>query len=236
MHPIIFLWSHPRSVSSAMERIMLERGDMATFHEPFLYLYYVHDRKKSLDHFVVDPAQPTSYEDIRDMLLEAAEHRAVFVKDMCYYVSDYVYDDPEFLRRITNTFLIRNPEQAVPSYFKLDPAPSSDEIGIESQCRQFEFTTALIGRTPAVVDAGDLTGDTEGLMRRYCEAIDVPFLPHALQWSAELPKSWEHVSGWHTDLGEDFVRGQRGSKYGHEEILRLHPSLSLGAHHLHLCP
>ena len=40
------LWSHPRSVSSAMERIMLERGDLTNFHEPFIYLYYVGDGKK----------------------------------------------------------------------------------------------------------------------------------------------------------------------------------------------
>jgi hypothetical protein len=80
-HDIIFLWSHPRSVSSAMERIMLERGDMTTLHEPFIYLYYVHDRKKTLDYFDPDPDHPTSYHDIREMVLAAAEQGPVFVKD-----------------------------------------------------------------------------------------------------------------------------------------------------------
>ena len=64
---------------------MLERGDLATLHEPFLYLYYVHDARKRLPHLDVDPRRPASYEDIRTMVLETARARPVFVKDMCYY-------------------------------------------------------------------------------------------------------------------------------------------------------
>ncbi|MDH3659971.1 MAG: hypothetical protein OEU92_08075 [Alphaproteobacteria bacterium] len=41
MFPIIALWCHPRSMSTAIERIMRERGDCRCFHEPFLYDYYV---------------------------------------------------------------------------------------------------------------------------------------------------------------------------------------------------
>jgi len=42
MHPIYALWSHPRSMSTAMERVMRERGDLDCAHEPFMYDYYVH--------------------------------------------------------------------------------------------------------------------------------------------------------------------------------------------------
>lgn len=38
---IIILLSHPRSLSTAFERIMRERGDMFVLHEPFTYLYYL---------------------------------------------------------------------------------------------------------------------------------------------------------------------------------------------------
>ncbi|MEZ5772185.1 MAG: hypothetical protein R3D61_11380 [Defluviimonas denitrificans] len=41
-HPIIAMWSHPRSMSTAIERIMRERGDLDCLHEPFMYDYYVH--------------------------------------------------------------------------------------------------------------------------------------------------------------------------------------------------
>ncbi|MCO5125978.1 MAG: hypothetical protein M9957_01250 [Rhodobacteraceae bacterium] len=38
-HPIIAMWSHPRSMSTAIERIMRERGDLDCLHEPFMYDY-----------------------------------------------------------------------------------------------------------------------------------------------------------------------------------------------------
>ena len=111
MHRLVFLWCHPRSLSSALERVMLERGDMATLHEPFLYLYYVHDARKRLPHLHVDPRRPASYEDIRSMILETARTRPVFVKDMCYYVRHRIHDDVDFIRRMTSTFLVRDPAQ-----------------------------------------------------------------------------------------------------------------------------
>ena len=38
-HPVYAMWSHPRSMSTAIERIMRERGDLDCAHEPFMYDY-----------------------------------------------------------------------------------------------------------------------------------------------------------------------------------------------------
>ncbi len=43
-----------------------------------------------------------------------ADRKPVFVKDMCYYVADYVEGDHNFVRRVKNTFLIRTSEQSIP--------------------------------------------------------------------------------------------------------------------------
>ena len=200
VHRLIFLWCHPRSLSSALERAMLERGDLATLHEPFLYLYYVHDARKRLPHLDVDPRRPTAYEDIRSTILETARTRAVFVKDMCYYVHEHIHDDEDFIRRMTSTFLIRDPARTIPSYFRLDPDVTLEEIGCEAQYRCFERIGEITGRTPTVIDAADLAEDPVGTVRAYCRALALPFIPRALRWSAELPTAWRDVSGWHADL------------------------------------
>ena len=145
MRRLIFLWCHPRSMSSALERAMLERGDMATLHEPFLYLYYVHDARKRLPHLDVDRQRPTSYEGIRAMVLETARTRPVFVKDMCYYIVDHIHDDVEFVQRMTSTFLVRDPAQSIPSYYRLDPGVTLEEIGCEAQYRCFERFAEVTG-------------------------------------------------------------------------------------------
>ena len=179
---------------------MLERGDMATLHEPFLYLYYVHEGRKRLPRFDVDPRRPASYEDIRSMILETARSRPVFVKDMCYYVHDRIHHDADFIRRMTSTFLIRDPARSIPSYFRLDPGATLEEIGCEAQYRCFERIGEVTGQTPVVIDAADLADDPAGTLRAYCRVLELPFLPRALRWDAELPGAWRDVSGWHADL------------------------------------
>ena len=39
MKPIIFLWAHPRSMSTALERVMRERGDFESYLEYHLPFY-----------------------------------------------------------------------------------------------------------------------------------------------------------------------------------------------------
>ena len=179
---------------------MLERGDLTTLHEPFLYLYYVHDARKRLPHLDVDPRRPVSYEAIRAMILETALARPVFVKDMCYYVVDHVHEDVDFIRRLTSTFLVRDPALSIASYYRLDPGVTLEEIGCEAQHRCFERFAEVTGRTPVVVDAADLAENPAGTMRAYCRALELPFIPEALEWNADLPQAWRDVSGWHADL------------------------------------
>ena len=75
MHPIIALWSHPRvpsagpirgshprSMSTALESVMRERGDLACFHEPFMGDHYVHRAVRTMPLYDVDPSQPAAYE------------------------------------------------------------------------------------------------------------------------------------------------------------------------------
>ena len=119
---------------------------------------------------------------------------------MCYYVVDRIHDDMEFIRRMTSTFLVRDPAQSIPSYYRLDPGVTLEEIGCEAQYRCFGRFAEVTGRTPVVIDAGDLAADPAGTLRAYCRALELPFIPEALGWDAELPEAWRDVSGWHTDL------------------------------------
>lgn len=212
MHDIVFLWSHPRSVSTAMERIMHERGDMITFHEPFIYLYYVHDAKRELLHFERDPNHPTSYEGIKGAILNAAECKPVFVKDMCYYVADYIHRDPDFVKRVKNTFLIRAPEKSIPSYYRLDQEVTLEEIGLETQYRHFELARETTGELPVVIEADDLQRDTEATMRAYCRAVGIEFMPDSLTWDEPVPPEWMYVAGWHGDLSQS-----KGIEHGQKD-------------------
>lgn len=181
---------------------MLERGDLITLHEPFLYLYYLQDAKKELDYFDPDPDQPRSYEAVREHILEMSEQGIVFVKDMSYYVADYIHSDHEFVRRVKNTFLIRDPRRSIASYYKADKQVTCEEIGLETEYRHFKLAWELTGEVPVVIDADDLQDDPEGTLRAYCQALGLAFAPESLAWDDAVPPSWQHVAGWHSDLAD----------------------------------
>jgi hypothetical protein len=161
-HPIIALWSHPRSMSTAFERIMRSRGDVDCMHEPFMYDYYINRSKREMPHFDAMDDHPRSYEAIRGMILTKAESGPVFFKDMSYYVVPHILDDGAFLDRVTHSFLIRDPKASILSYAKLDPDMLLEEIGLEAQWRHAEAVRTRTGRPPMIVRSEAVQSDPEG--------------------------------------------------------------------------
>lgn len=201
MHPIIALWSHPRSMSTATERLMRERGDLDCLHEPFMYDYYVHRQRRVMPHFEAQDDHPTAYADIRDMLLARAEAGPVFFKDMSYYVMPHILEDRAFGDRLRNCFLIRNPVASVASYYKLDPEVTLEEIGLAAQWRHFEGLAAR-GDSPPVIRAEDVRADPEGVMAALWQRLGLPYRAEAFDWQRETPADWAQVEGWHADVSQ----------------------------------
>lgn len=132
---------------------MHERGDCTCFHEPFMYDYYLGRAVRTMPHFEPQVDRPRIYADIRDGLIEAAQLRPVFLKDMSYYVVPRLFDDEAFASRIRCAFLIRDPRRSIVSYYKLDPDVTLEEIGLEAQWRHLEWLRSCQGRTPLVLEA-----------------------------------------------------------------------------------
>lgn len=198
MHKLIALWSHPRSMSTATERVMRERGDLICAHEPFMYDYYVNRGAGVMPHFDVQPDHPTVYGAIRDMLLARAENGPVFFKDMAYYVVPRIFDDPDFMARLTHVFLIRHPLASILSYHKLDTGFSLEEVGLEAQWRLYEAVTAA-GLDAPVIEAETMRADPRGLMRRLWARIGLDWRDAAFDWAAEVPADWQQVGAWHEE-------------------------------------
>lgn len=237
MNRIYALWSHPRSMSTAMERVMRERGDLDCAHEPFMYDYYVHRRIRAMPHFEVRPDHPVSYAAIRDHLIARAEQAPVFFKDMSYYVMPHILDDAVFAGRLVDAFLIRDPMASIASYHKLDPEVTLDEIGLEAQWQHYSALKAA-GRKPVVIRAESVRADTRGAMARFWQAVGLPFSEAAFDWQSEKPKDWEQVGGWHGDvsastgirpLTDEEIRAQRET---FEKMAQAHPNMRAHlAHH-----
>lgn len=146
------LWCHPRSVSTAFERIMRERGDLAVLHEPFMYHHYLTQSDRMFPHFRSEPGHPQTYADIRAHILETAKQAPVFFKDMAYYVANDLPADIAVMSEVTHASLVRDPAEEALPYQKRDPAFTQAELGHEAQHRLYSVLTAA-GHKPLVVTA-----------------------------------------------------------------------------------
>ncbi len=196
MHKIIALWAHPRSMSTATERIMRERGDLDVLHEPFMYDYYV-GQGRDFPGFEPVPGHPTTYDGICEMLQERADAGPVFFKDMAFYVVPRMLKDAQMLRRITHVFLVRPPIASLLSYHKLDPDFTLENVGLEAQWRLYQAAEAE-GLSPVVIEAEAVRADPKGIMRALWARIGLEWTEAAFDWQAP-PEDWEHVSAWHEE-------------------------------------
>ncbi len=191
----VALWAVPRSISTAFERVFVERGDFKVFHEPFSASYYYSTERRSDRFAEVTPKEEYRFAEVQERLLAPAAE-PVFFKDMAYHVSGFM--TPEFVDRFRNTFIIREPRAVLASFSKFWPDFTFEEAGYEELHRLFGYAVEL-GQEPVVVDAADLSEDPERIVAAYCEKIGVPFIPEALTWEPREVPEWEMWDEWHED-------------------------------------
>jgi len=196
MHRIIALWCHPRSMSTSVERIMRERGDLECLHEPFMYHYYLNQKHRDMPYFEPKQDHPVTYEGVRDMIMEKAQASPVFFKDMAYYINSDIITDSEFFKSVTHCFLIRNPEAAIASYYKLDKDVTLPEIGIEAQWQVYSQLVDS-GINPVVIQAESIRKDPRSAVNNWWERIDLVNKDAAFEWGDKSPEDWQQVKAWH---------------------------------------
>ena len=114
----IALWAVPRSISTAVDMVFVERDDFEIFHEPFSASYYYSEERLSDRYSDVEPKAEYNYQNVLANMLEPREKR-VFVKDMAYHAEGLI--GPEFVSRFANTFIIRDPKYVISSLYRMWP-------------------------------------------------------------------------------------------------------------------
>ncbi|MDT0343941.1 sulfotransferase-like domain-containing protein [Streptomyces litchfieldiae] len=191
---ILMLWSVPRARSTAVFRMMCERGDVTAVFEPF----------SCLANFGVSDIGEVSVHGEREALAALrglGQRCTVFVKDTTENRYPGVLADEAFLARdARHAFLIRHPRETIASCHALNPGIGYDQIGFEALHELFTVVRQRSGETPVVIDAEDLMADPEGIIRAYCARMDITFRAGALAWRPETRKEWLPTREWHRDV------------------------------------
>lgn len=195
MNKMVGLWAHPRSRSTVLERVFIERGDFEVFHEPFAHMAFSADSTIPCDEW--DHSLPTTYTGIKEQLIKAKARTNVFHKDMCYHCLDDLRVDVAFLAQQHNIFIIREPASSIVSHLRVHPDMPLHAIGHKALYEIFCVVTQLTGTTPYVINADDLAADPQRVIRKLCNHLQIEFLPHAMTWKRECPQQWKTWRRWH---------------------------------------
>ena len=158
-----------------------QRKDTQVVDEP-LYAHYL--RFTGAEHpgraEILEAQENCGDRVVRDVLLGPYNKEILFVKNMGHHLVNLDWD---FLHRMTNVFLIRDPRQMLPSLINQVPEPTLDDTALKRQVEILEFLAASYTR-PAVLDSRELLLNPRGVLMQLCEHIGIDFEEEMLQWSA----------------------------------------------------
>jgi hypothetical protein len=178
------MWSGPRNISTAMLRSFGNRPDCHVTDEP-LYAYYLqtsgapHPMREE-----VIASQSTDWREVTAWLTGPVPGgKAVwYQKHMTHHLLDEV--GREWLDRLTNCFLLRDPRSVLASYAqKRTERVQLEDVGMVQQAAIFDEVVARGGgRIPPVIDAADVLQEPRGTLSRLCTAVGIAFDERMLSW------------------------------------------------------
>jgi hypothetical protein len=179
----IAMWSGPRNLSTAMMYSFGARTDCAVMDEPFYAAYL---KMTGLEHPMRDEiiaSQPTDPDAVAASLSGSnpAKKPHFYQKHMTQHMIPGMPRD--WMKDCVNVFLIRHPERVVASYAAKRENPTLEDIGFVQQAELFDFVITL-GQTPIVIDSHDIRDDPEGMLKKLCAEIGLPWDPAMLSWPA----------------------------------------------------
>lgn len=181
---------------------MRQRGDLDCLHEPFGEAWYQGEEPLWPRFQAGDKTTPgLTLQSVWDDVQQRARTQAVFLKDFPHYIN-HIWT-PEFLSHFTHSFLIRDPAKTLTSMYDKWPDFNELEVGFPEQRALFDLLTAIQGSPPPVIDSDDLLEKPEEIVKAYCDAVEIPYLPHAMTWEAggdPSAHSWWDGGSFHANL------------------------------------
>jgi hypothetical protein len=178
----ICLWSGPRNVSTALLYSFAQRADTRVVDEP-LYGHFL--RVTGTPHpgreEVLAAVDCDGNRVMRDLLADSpANPEVLFMKQMAHHLVEL---DMGFLAKTRNVFLIRDPQQMLPSLTIQLPQAGLIDTGLKTQWQLYEELVEK-GQSPAIIDSRELLLDPPGVLSRLCGHLEIEYTDDMLSWTA----------------------------------------------------
>ena len=194
----ICLWSGPRNMSTAFMYSWAQRPDTGVVDEP-LYGYYL--AKTGIMHPGGEEVMASMDCDrdgvVAQMTTGFYPAPVVFFKHMAHHMVEVDY---QMMAPLHNLFFIRNPRQVLASYSAVITNPVSDDVGIEKQFELYQYAMNK-GYKVWVLDSGQLLKNPPEVLKKLCDAMDIPFYESMLHWPAgPRPEDGVWAKHWYANV------------------------------------
>ena len=177
----IAMWSGPRNISTAMMYSFENRADCCAIDEPFYahFLQYTGTNHPSAQKVI--GAYETDYLKIAQHLSgNIPEDFSIwYQKHMCHHISPGFEID--WIRNLTNCFLIRNPREVLLSLSKITSEVSLWATGLPQQIMLYEQVIKNESRPP-ILDSRDILENPGEMLEMLCRELNIPFSESMLEW------------------------------------------------------
>ncbi len=194
----INLWSGPRNVSTALMYAFAQRTDTRVLDEP-LYAHYL--RVSGAEHPGRDEVLATMENDgekvVSEVMLADYDRPVLFIKNMAHHFVDL---QPDFLRHFDHVFLIRDPEEMLPSLINQIPCPILRDTALARQWELYEQLT-IEGQKTIIIDSRELLMNPSAILRKVCRRLGLAFEPAMHRWKAgPIPEDGIWAKHWYHNL------------------------------------
>ena len=187
----IAMWSGPRNLSTALMRSFANREDVTSVLDEPLYAAYLVSTGK--DHPMRDEviaSQLSDAEEVANICTQSKGSGICYQKHMVQHLHDTY--DTQWIFKLTNCFLIRNPEEVVDSFLLKLPDAKFEDFGFDQQLNIFNLVTSNSKIAPLVIDATELRKNPEDILKKACSKLSISWDPRMLEWKSGL-RSYDGV-------------------------------------------
>ena len=203
---ILFCLSHPRSLSTAFYRAMIERPDVNVLYEPFTIQFWVsrigYIGFESDDR--PDCCEMKTPSCVAQYVEKKALNKRLFLKDSAMATRQYLLakHSDAFIQKTAFTFLLRHPAKVIASFYRQYndahvTTIAADYTNLLSIFNRIEIVT---GNKPLLIDTDDLQRSPEKIMQAYCDYNQLPFSGSSLHWkSNHMDDRLRVCQSWHAN-------------------------------------
>lgn len=172
------MWSGPRNLSTAMMYAFGNRADFAVWDEPFYAPYLAATGADHPMHDQIIAAHVTDPAVVARRCLDTipAQKPHFYMKHMPHHMLESF--PLGWVKDCINVHLIRHPARVIASYGAKRDEMTLEDIGYAQQAALFDKFGGI------VIDSSDIRAAPEVMLKKLCAAIDLPFDPAMLQWTA----------------------------------------------------